>query len=68
MERVKRFELSTSSLARKRSSQLSYTRKRPVQEERELQAFQRIVNGLARFARRAKIKIIAGIPPIIWAG
>ena len=26
MERVKRFELSTSSLARKRSSQLSYTR------------------------------------------
>ncbi len=27
MERVKRFELSTSSLARKRSSQLSYTRK-----------------------------------------
>ncbi len=28
MERVKRFELSTSSLARKRSSQLSYTRTR----------------------------------------
>ena len=44
MERVKRFELSTSSLARKRSSQLSYTRITPKGGE-ELQPFERIVNA-----------------------
>jgi hypothetical protein len=47
MERVKGFEPSASSLARKRSSQLSYTRIDLMTGDDELLPFEGIVNGSA---------------------
>ena len=66
MERVKRFELSTSSLARKRSSQLSYTRLTVYRQGGEdLLPLAENVNGPARLLVGGQITIIAGIPPLI---
>jgi len=66
MERVKRFELSTSSLARKRSSQLSYTRLTVSRRgARDLLPLTENVNVLDQVLADLQTTIIAGIPSII---
>jgi hypothetical protein len=66
MERVKRFELSTSSLARKRSSQLSYTRLTIYRQGWQgVLPLRENVNGPDRLLLGRQMTIIAGIPLLI---